>query len=113
MKPPIGVLRFRRVRGGAKCKTNPRCCAAQQKRTNATFLARLEQTNPPRPAGGMTVNVDKTMKLPFDPQRHQLDVSRRTFLARSAYGLGGIALATLLSRSAPLLAAEQAARFVA
>jgi hypothetical protein len=49
------------------------------------------------------------MKQPFDPQRHQLDVGRRTFLARSAYGLGGIALATLLNRGLPAFGAEASA----
>ena len=36
------------------------------------------------------------MKSPFDPQQFQLGVNRRTFLGRAAYGLGGIALASLL-----------------
>src|SRR5882724_11122233 len=33
----------------------------------------------------------------FDPQTFQLSVNRRTFLTRSAYGLGGLALASLLN----------------
>src|SRR5213592_1450842 len=36
------------------------------------------------------------MKLPFDPQLFQLNINRRTFLGRAAYGLGGLALASLL-----------------
>src|SRR5262245_44847808 len=32
----------------------------------------------------------------FDPAAHVRDLSRRTFLTRSAYGLGGLALAHLL-----------------
>ena len=36
------------------------------------------------------------MKTPFDPSQFQLDINRRTFLGRAAYGLGGIALASLL-----------------
>lgn len=36
------------------------------------------------------------MSTPFDPSRFQLDINRRTFLGRAAYGLGGIALASLL-----------------
>jgi len=36
------------------------------------------------------------MKTPFDPSRFQLEINRRTFLGRAAYGLGGIALASLL-----------------
>jgi len=38
-----------------------------------------------------------TMKaLPFDSDSFQRSINRRTFLGRAAYGLGGIALATLL-----------------
>src|SRR4051812_12061353 len=33
----------------------------------------------------------------FDPQQFALSINRRTFLSRSAYGLGGVALASLLS----------------
>jgi hypothetical protein len=33
----------------------------------------------------------------FDPQQFALSINRRTFLSRSAYGLGGIALASLLN----------------
>ena len=33
---------------------------------------------------------------PFDPQQFQLNINRRTFLGRAAYGLGGLALASLL-----------------
>src|ERR1035438_4781234 len=36
------------------------------------------------------------MKTPFDPSQFALDINRRTFLGRAAYGLGGIALASLL-----------------
>ena len=36
------------------------------------------------------------MKSPFDPAGFQLDINRRTFLGRAAYGLGGVALACLL-----------------
>ena len=36
------------------------------------------------------------MKSHFDPRQFQLDINRRTFLGRAAYGLGGIALACLL-----------------
>src|ERR1019366_10577600 len=36
------------------------------------------------------------MKTPFDPSQYQLEINRRTFLGRAAYGLGGIALASLL-----------------
>ncbi len=36
----------------------------------------------------------------FDPSTHALSVNRRTFLAQSAYGLGGLALAMLQSRLA-------------
>jgi hypothetical protein len=39
------------------------------------------------------------MAPPFDEARFQLDVSRRTFLGRAAFGLGGMALATLLGRA--------------
>ncbi|MDB6150661.1 MAG: hypothetical protein JWQ44_2109 [Chthoniobacter sp.] len=35
----------------------------------------------------------------FDPAAHALSVNRRTFLNRSAFGLGGMALATLLNPS--------------
>jgi hypothetical protein len=35
----------------------------------------------------------------FDPAAFALSVNRRTFLQRSAYGLGGVALASLLNRS--------------
>ena len=48
------------------------------------------------------------MKPPFDPNRHQLNISRRTFLGKAAYGLGGIALASLLNR-APAFAGGSAA----
>ncbi len=36
------------------------------------------------------------MKTTFDPFQFQLDINRRTFLGRAAYGLGGMALASLL-----------------
>src|ERR1043166_2414219 len=36
------------------------------------------------------------MSTQFDPQKFRLSVNRRTFLGRAAYGLGGIALASLL-----------------
>src|SRR5690349_21474798 len=36
------------------------------------------------------------MNQPFDPLTFQRDINRRTFLSRAAYGLGGIALASLL-----------------
>ncbi len=39
------------------------------------------------------------MNPQFDPREFELSISRRTFLGRAAYGLGGIALATLLDRS--------------
>src|SRR5512135_3192969 len=38
------------------------------------------------------------MNAPPDPSQFQLDINRRTFLGRAAYGLGGIALASLLER---------------
>src|SRR5438093_1741884 len=41
---------------------------------------------------------------PFDPNQFQLGVNRRTFLTRSAYGLGSLALASLLDPK--LLASE-------
>ncbi len=34
---------------------------------------------------------------PFDYQRFQSEISRRTFLGKAAFGLGGIALASLLN----------------
>ncbi len=43
----------------------------------------------------------------FDPRQFELSINRRTFLTRSAYGLGGLALASLLNPK--LLAAEAAA----
>jgi len=36
------------------------------------------------------------MNAPFDLSQFQMDINRRTFLGRAAYGLGGIALASLL-----------------
>src|SRR5712691_1041455 len=36
------------------------------------------------------------MSTPFDAKSFQRDINRRTFLGRAAYGLGGIALASLL-----------------
>lgn len=36
----------------------------------------------------------------FDPVTHALSVNRRTFLSRSAYGLGGLALSVLMGRDA-------------
>ena len=36
------------------------------------------------------------MNPPFDHQEFQRTINRRTFLGRSAYGLGGLALASLL-----------------
>ena len=36
------------------------------------------------------------MTAPFDERQFQLNINRRTFLGRAAYGLGGIALASLL-----------------
>src|SRR5947209_63152 len=37
------------------------------------------------------------MPIPFDPQRFQASITRRTFLGRTAYGLGSLALASLLN----------------
>jgi hypothetical protein len=49
------------------------------------------------------------MNLPFDPQEFQSGINRRTFLGRAAYGLGGIALASLLdSKLIGSLAAAEA-----
>src|SRR5215471_16357272 len=36
--------------------------------------------------------------MTFDPHTFRRDINRRTFLGRAAYGLGGIALASLLDR---------------
>ena len=47
------------------------------------------------------------MQTPFDPQAFALSVNRRAFLKQSAYGLGGIALASLLDPQ--LLGSAQAA----
>src|SRR5829696_8524738 len=41
---------------------------------------------------------------PFDEQQFALSINRRTFLSRSAYGLGGLALASLFN---PVLRAAQ------
>src|SRR5882672_4492984 len=41
------------------------------------------------------------MKPSFDPQEFQLNINRRTFLGRAAYGLGGLALACLLDPKWP------------
>src|ERR1041385_4481205 len=38
------------------------------------------------------------MKPGFDLEKFQVGINRRTFLGRAAYGLGGIAVATLLER---------------
>src|SRR5438445_10793742 len=38
-----------------------------------------------------------TMKTPFDISSFERSINRRTFLSRSAYGLGGLALASLLN----------------
>ena len=46
------------------------------------------------------------MSTSFDSQQFQLSINRRTFLTRSAYGLGGLALASLLNPR--LLKAENA-----
>jgi hypothetical protein len=48
------------------------------------------------------------MKPYFDPQEFQLNINRRTFLGRAAYGLGGLALACLLDPKR-LYASEPAA----
>jgi hypothetical protein len=49
------------------------------------------------------------MNLPFDSQEFQSGINRRTFLGRAAYGLGGIALASLLdSKLIGSLAAAEA-----
>src|SRR6266481_1926095 len=47
------------------------------------------------------------MNTPFDSHSFQLGISRRTFLGRAAYGLGGIALASLLDPK--LIGSAQAA----
>jgi hypothetical protein len=44
------------------------------------------------------------MSIPFDMKSFQLDINRRTFLGRAAYGLGGIALASLLDPKPPRMA---------
>src|SRR2546423_15720725 len=36
------------------------------------------------------------MNLPFNPAEFELSINRRAFLGRAAYGLGGLALASLL-----------------
>src|SRR5213593_3385225 len=36
------------------------------------------------------------MQCNFDPNAFELSINRRTFLGRAAYGLGGLALASLL-----------------
>jgi hypothetical protein len=45
------------------------------------------------------------MSTHFDPHAFALSINRRTFLSRAAYGLGGIALASLFQRTA--LAADE------
>ncbi|MCW3100671.1 MAG: hypothetical protein JWL77_6289 [Chthonomonadaceae bacterium] len=40
------------------------------------------------------------MRIPFDPDKFAQSVSRRAFLKQSAYGLGGLALGTLLDSAA-------------
>src|SRR5215467_10646526 len=46
------------------------------------------------------------MKTPyFDEREFQLNINRRTFLGRAAYGLGGIALASLLGQNRATAAA--------
>src|SRR5437868_4989105 len=40
------------------------------------------------------------MAVPFDPEKFAQSVSRRAFLKQSAYGLGGLALGTLLDSAA-------------
>src|SRR3982074_1703843 len=47
------------------------------------------------------------MNTPFNPEQFQLGLNRRTFLSRSAYGLGGTALACLLNPK--LIGSAQAA----
>ncbi len=47
------------------------------------------------------------MIFPFDSPEYQLNISRRTFLGRAAYGLGGLALASLLDPK--LIGSAQAA----
>src|ERR1051325_11097012 len=49
------------------------------------------------------------MKTSFDPQAFALSVNRRAFLKQSAYGLGGIALASLLDPK--LIGSAQAAGY--
>jgi hypothetical protein len=49
------------------------------------------------------------MNPPFDFNRFQAGINRRTFLTRSAYGLGGIALASLLRPMMGMAAAAPAA----
>ncbi len=48
------------------------------------------------------------MKIPFDSESFQSSINRRTFLGRAAFGLGGLALASLLDPKS-LRAAETAA----
>jgi len=45
----------------------------------------------------------------FDPAAFDLSVKRRTFLTQSAYGLGGMALASLMNKSTAFAAAPQGA----
>src|SRR6266446_7962974 len=47
------------------------------------------------------------MNMPLDPDEFALGVNRRTFLTRSAYGLGSLALASLLNPK--LMASESTA----
>jgi hypothetical protein len=46
----------------------------------------------------------------FDLESHGRSVNRRSFLSRSAYGLGGMALASLLGKGTPVSAATEAGR---
>jgi len=39
------------------------------------------------------------MTTPFDPVAHELSIKRRAFISQSAYGLGGLALASLIDRA--------------
>ena len=53
----------------------------------------------PEPARNHHPLLKNIMNLRYDPTAHALSLKRRAFLTQSAYGLGGLALASIMNRA--------------
>src|SRR5690242_20422792 len=71
---------------------------ADQERIWPSAIGHDHRHRDPSPAGPpASRSWTYLMKPPFDPAAFVQDINRRTFLGRSAFGLGGLALASLMA----------------